>query len=182
MREIEERRSVRKYKNVPVEEKKVEAVLQSARLAPSGSNRQPWQFILVSDPDLRRALTEASNNQSWMMGAPVFIACIADIRARLEGGGDLYLDENSPDWELKRVIRDTAVAIGYLMLEATHQGLGTCWIGMFSQKEIRPILDIPEDKFVLGIVTLGYADESPPARARKDLSQMVHKERWGGEV
>jgi nitroreductase len=117
-----------------------------------------------------------------MMGAPVFIACIADIRARLEGGGDLYLDENSPDWELKRVIRDTAVAIGYLMLEATHQGLGTCWIGMFSQKEIRPILDIPEDKFVLGIVTLGYADESPPARARKDLSQMVHKERWGGEV
>ncbi|TXT43729.1 MAG: nitroreductase [Spirochaetes bacterium] len=182
MREIRERRSIRKYKDTPVERKKVEEALRSASLAPSGNNRQPWQFIVVSDPERRQALTEACNSQSWMMGAPVFIACIADIRARAEVPKDLRVDEDSPHWELKRVIRDTGVAIGYLMLEATHLGLGTCWIGMYSQKDIRPILGIPEDMFVLGIVTLGYADENPSSRPRKDLSQIVHWERWGGKA
>lgn len=182
MREILERRSIRKYKDRPVEAEKIEAALRSAGLAPSGSNKQPWQFMVVSDPERRRALTDACNGQSWMMGAPIFIACIADTRARAEFPKDLRVDEDSPLWDLKRAIRDTAVATGYLMLEAVRQGLGTCWIGMYSQKEIRPVLGIPEDMFVLGIVTLGYADESPPPRPRKDLSQIVHWERWGNKA
>jgi len=56
---------------------------------------------------------------------------------------------------LKRVIRDTAVAIGYLLLEAVNQGLGTCWTGFYTQSDVRPILGLPEDKFVVGIIPIG---------------------------
>lgn len=178
MKEIEERRSIRKYKPKEIESSKLEAILESARLAPSGNNKQPWHFIVVTDASKRQSLVDVANGQSWMLGAPVFIVCIADIRARMESSHDMYIDEESSLYELKRVIRDTAIAIEHVILEATHQGLGTCWVGWYTQKSIRPILGIPSDKYVVGIVTLGYADETPRPRPRKSISEIIHRETW----
>jgi len=90
----------------------------------------------------------------------------------------LYLDENSPDWELKRSIRDTAIATENILLEADAQGLGTCWVGFFVQSEIRPVLGIPDDKFVLAVIPIGYPAEQPSARPRKPLSEIVRWEKW----
>ncbi|MHB8072626.1 nitroreductase family protein [Desulfosporosinus fructosivorans] len=178
IKEIEMRRSIRNYMNRPVEDEKIIKVLESARLAPSGDNTQPWHFIVVKSELIRQELAVVSHNQKWMLSAPVFIVCVADIRSRIEEDVDISLNENSPQEELKQIIRDTSISIGHILLEADNLGLGTCWVAWFIQEGIRPVLNIPTDKYVVGIITLGYADEKPKARPRKKLEEMVHYENW----
>ena len=175
---IRHRRSIRKFTSDPIDPEKLEAVLEAARLAPSGNNKQPWTFIVVQSEQQRLAVMEACHRQTWMITAPAFIVAVADISARVETKPGLYLDENSPDWELKRAIRDTAIATENILLEADAQGLGTCWVGFFVQSEIRPVLGIPNTRFVLGVIPIGYPAERPPARPRKPLSEIVRYEKW----
>lgn len=177
IKEIEMRRSIRKYSNKPVEDEKINELLESARLAPSGNNTQPWHYIVVKSEEMRQKIVEASHNQKWMFTAPVFIVCVADICCRIKEG-DVYLDDNSPQDELKRIIRDTSISTGYMLLEANNLGLGVCWVAEFTQEEIRPVLNIPSDKYVVGVLTIGYPDENPKARPRKKLEDMVHYESW----
>lgn len=176
--EIKKRRSIRKYISKPVEDEKIIKLLESARLAPSGSNTQPWHFIIVKSEVTREKLVKASHNQKWMSSAPVLIVCVADIRCRVSEDVDISLNEDSPQVELKQIIRDTSISIGHMLLEADNLGLGTCWVAWFTQEEIRPILNIPDDKYVVGVITVGYANESPEARPRKKLEEMVHYESW----
>jgi nitroreductase len=175
---VASRRSIRKYTDEPVAEATVEALLESARLAPSGSNTQPWHFIVVRDPAVKKAVAAASHDQQWMLTAPVLIACVADVRARLPGDAPLEIDELSPQFEVKQIIRDTSIAIEHIVLEAESRGLGTCWIAWFVQREIRPILGIPADKFLVAILTVGRPAEEPRPRSRRPLEQIVHKDRW----
>ncbi|WP_244833918.1 nitroreductase family protein [Clostridium sp. BJN0001] len=178
MKEIENRRSIRKYQNREVEKEKLNCILESARLAPSGSNTQPWTFIVVKSLDTKEKLSKADHNQRWMMSAPIFIVCVADIRCRISKDKKIILNETSPEPELKQIIRDTAISIEHILLEAEHLGLGTCWTGWFEQDDIRPILNIPEDKYVCGIITLGYSDETLKQRPRKSLEDVVRYEKW----
>ncbi|MFT9496781.1 nitroreductase family protein [Anaerosolibacter sp.] len=179
IKEIQTRRSIRKYIDAKlVEDEKIIALMESARLAPSGSNTQPWHFIIVKSDLTRQRLAEISHHQKWMLSAPIFIVCIADIRSRITEDIAMTLNEHSPEPELKQIIRDTAIAIEHLVLCAENLGLGTCWVAWYSQDEIRTILNIPSDKYVVGIITLGYPDESPKARARKKLEDILHYEIW----
>lgn len=178
IKEIEMRRSIRKYIDKPVENEKITELLESARLAPSGNNTQPWHYIIVKSEEMKQKVTEASNNQKWMLTAPVFIVCVADIRCRIKKGINVYLDDNSPQDEVKRIIRDTSISVGYMLLQANNLGLGACWIAEFTQEEIRPVLNIPFDKYVVGVVTVGYPNETPKARPRKKLEDIVHYESW----
>lgn len=178
MEQIKMRRSIRKYANKPVEDEKIMQLIESARLAPSGSNTQPWHFVIVKSDVTRSKLVQVSNNQKWMLTAPVFIVCVADVRSRIADDLEISLNENSPQYELKQIIRDTSIAIEHIALEANNLGLGTCWVAWFTQEEIRPILNIPADKYVVCILTLGYANESPKVRPRKNLQEMIHYENW----
>jgi len=176
--QIRIRRSIRKYLDNPVEDDKIIQLLESARLAPSGDNTQPWHFIVVKSELIRHKLAEVSNNQKWMITAPVMIVCVADICSRIIDNVEISLNENSPQQELKLIIRDTSIAIEHIVLEANNLGLGTCWVAWFTQEEIRPILNIPDDKYVVCILTLGYANELPNARSRKKLEEIIHYESW----
>ncbi|NMM63701.1 nitroreductase [Clostridium sp. P21] len=178
LNEIKTRRSIRKYLNKPIEDEKIVELLESARLAPSGSNTQPWHFIVVKSESMRKKLAEASHNQKWMMSSPVFIVCVADINCRIKENLHIHLDENSTQEEVKQIIRDTSIAIEHIVLQAANLGLGTCWVAWFTQENIRPILNIPSDKYVISILTVGYADEEPKPRPRKSLEQIVHYENW----
>ena len=178
IKEIKMRRSIRKYINKSVEDEKIIQLLESARLAPSGSNTQPWHFIIVKSEVTREKLAEVSHNQKWMISAPIFIVCVSDIRCRISEDVGISLNEDSPQEELKQIIRDTAISIGHILLEADNLGLGTCWVAWFIQEEIRPILNIPADKYVVGIITLGYANEEPKARPRKKIEEIAHYESW----
>lgn len=172
------RRSIRKYKDTKIEPESIDKLIESARLAPSGNNSQPWHYIIVTDEKIKSEIVRVSNNQTWMLGAPVFIVCVADIRVRLDSGEEIYLDEETASYELKRIIRDTAISIEHLVLEATSMGLGTCWVAWFTQKEMRPILGIPSDKYVVCVITVGYPDENPKQRKRKSMEDTIHYNKW----
>lgn len=178
IKEIETRRSIRKYSNKPIEDEKILQLIESARIAPSGSNTQPWHFIIVKSESTRQKLGKVSHDQKWMSTAPIHIVCVADIRARIKDDVEIALDENSPEPELKLIIRDATIAIEHIVLEAENLGLGTCWVAWFVQEDIRPILNIPSDKYVVGIIPVGYADETPKPRPRKKFEDIIHYENW----
>jgi nitroreductase len=176
---IRNRRSIRKYKDTPIDDEQITVMLECARLAPSGSHTQPWHFIVVRSDELRKQIMEVSHHQKWMLQAPVFIVCVADIQARLKDDYPEKIDERSPEPEVKLIIRDTAIAIEHMVLQAEYMGLATCWIAWFQQKDIRPVLKIPADKYVVAVITIGHADETPKPLQRRSLQELVHKETWG---
>lgn len=178
IKEIETRRSVRKYSNKPVEDEKILKLIESARLAPSGRNKQPWHFIIVKSESTKQKISKVSHDQKWMNTAPIHIVCVADIRERIEDDIEISLNENSPQPELKIVIRDVSIAIEHMVLEAEKLGLGTCWVAWFTQEEIRPILNIPEDKYVVAVIPVGYADEITKPRPRKNIEEIIHYGSW----
>lgn len=175
---IRNRRSIRRFKDIPVEDEKLKEILEAARMAPSGNNTQPWHFIVVKSPEMRRKLAAVSHNQLWMADAPIHIVCVADIRCRIKGSEPIVLDDDSPLLEFKKLIRDMSIGIEHLVLEAENQGLGTCWIAWFEPREIAALLGVPSDKYVQAIIPVGYADEHPQARPRNALESFVHHEVW----
>ncbi len=176
------RRSIRRYKSHPVEDEKLKVMLESARLAPSGGNTQPWNFVIVRSDETRKQIVKACHRQNWMLQAPVLLVCVADIRTRIKEQENIVLTEKSPQIELKQIIRDTAIAIEHLVLQAESLGLSTCWVAYFEQEDIRPVLSIPSDKYVVAVITVGYADESPRARPRRSLEEIIHFETWQGRA
>jgi nitroreductase len=176
---IVHRRSVRAYAARPVESGALASLLECARMAPSASNTQPWRFIVVQSTGQRERVA-AVCAQAWMLQAPVFIVGVADIRARLKSDAPIALDESSPEYDLKRIIRDVSMALEHVVLQAESIGLATCWIGRFLQKDLRPALGIPEDKYVVGILTVGYPAERPDAKPRKAMEEIAFWETWGG--
>ena len=176
---IAARRSVRKFTHDPVSKEQLRVLLESARLAPSGSNRQPWQFIVVRSDTTKKDIAAASHHQNWMVDASVFIVCVADPVSRLKGQESFPVDDLSPEAVLKKVIRDTSIAIEHIVLQAEALGLATCWVAYFSQNDLRPLLNIPDDKYVVAVLPIGYAVEQPEAMPRKPLEELLHYERWG---
>ncbi len=174
---IELRRSVRKYLDKPIADEIILKLMESARMAPSANNSQPWHFIIIRDRDKREQIVRVANNQEWMLTAPIILACVADIRVRL-GTEEMNIDEESPQYAVKEIIRDTSIAIEHLVLEATNQGLGTCWVAWFKQNEIRPVLSIPNDKYLVSLITVGYPDEEPKAKSRKEIKEIIHYDKW----
>ncbi|MBS7622600.1 nitroreductase family protein [Candidatus Bathyarchaeota archaeon] len=170
---IRARRSVRRYKPRPVEREKLERILEAGRLAPSAANRQPWHFVVVTDPSVRDELVMAHERDQFfrstgdLLRAPVVIVACADRkRAWVRRDGEEY-------WKV-----DVAIAMQNMVLCATEEGLGTCWIGAFSPEATRKILGIPDDIRIVAITPLGYPDESPATSDRRTMQEIVHYQHW----
>jgi len=179
LKAIQDRRSIRQYEDRPVDDRQIRTLLEAARLAPSGSNMQPWHFMVVRSPEAKKRIVEACHNQPWMRRAPILIVAVADPGSPFAGPAGPTVHETSPDRDVKRAIRDTAIATEHLVLQAIDLGLSTCWVAWFEQDRIRPGLGIPEDKYVVAVIVLGYGRETPPPRPRKPLTEFVHLETWG---
>ena len=178
MKCIEERRSIRKYKEQDISNDILLQILESARLAPSGSNTQPWRFLVVRKEETKKRIVEADHNQKWMLKAPVFVVCVADVGCRIKESDSLHLDENSSLPELKLIIRDTAIAIEHILLEAQEQGIGTCWTGWYEQQDMREAIGIPDNMYICGVITMGYSAENVSARPRHKMDDIVMYEEW----
>ncbi|MBS7635066.1 nitroreductase family protein [Candidatus Bathyarchaeota archaeon] len=167
---VRTRRSVRSYKPDPIPEEALMRILDSARIAPSGSNRQPWKFIIVKDEALKRRLAAACQNQKFIAEAPVVIvACGYNIHWNRGG----YMGDLS-------MLVDVSIAFTHLILAARAEGLGTCWIGAFDNEEVKKILGVPENVNVVAITPLGYPKDegfSEPG-SRKALSEIVSIDRF----
>ncbi|MBN2058318.1 MAG: nitroreductase family protein [Candidatus Saganbacteria bacterium] len=172
---IKERFSVREYQDRPVEQEKLDLVLEAARLAPSASNSQPWHFYVVRDKEKIRALAGemplGTRNimNSFIARAPVVIVATAGPISLLHRAASFIVNRR---W----YYMDIGIALEHMVLTAWELGLGSCWIGWFSEKKVRKLLDIPKDQEVVAMLTLGYSAEarlSAPKR-RKPLSEIVN--------
>lgn len=160
---IRTRRSIRKYKSTPIPEDLLKEVLSAARMAPSGANAQPWKLIVVADEDTKLRLVQACNGQKFIAEAPVIIAGCGfpdDAYGTIGGYMNGY-------------VMDVTIAMDHLILTAASVGLGTCWIGAFKEEKVREVLGLPEDVKVVALTPLGYPDETPAKRPRKDLAELV---------
>ncbi len=163
---VTQRKSIRKYKDKEIEKEKLIKVLESARIAPSASNRQEWKFIVVKDENTRSRLVSAAHYQKFVGQAPVtIVACSTESERIMPCGQHAYTV-------------DLSIAVSFMMLEATELGLGTCWLGAFDEEAVKEILGIPSDIRVPAMFTLGYADENPVARPRKALKDIVCHEKY----
>ena len=163
---IKSRYSVRSYLNRPVEQEKLDRILDAARLAPSGSNRQPWKFVVVRGAEMRKKLVPACSNQEFVGQAPVVIAGVGLMPDRIMSCG-------VPGDPV-----DVAIALEHVALAATAEGLGTCWIGSFHQDQIRTLLGIPANAKVIEVMTLGYPADHPQPKTRKPMKELVCYDQW----
>jgi nitroreductase len=162
---IKGRRSIRAFKNQAIPEETVEKLIDSARWAPSAGNIQPWVFVIVRKPDVKRKLSEAALNQEYIKEAPVVIVVCADENRSSMGygmrGKTLYC------------LQDTAAAIQNILLTAYSLSLGTCWIGAFNETLAKTALNVPEGVKPVAIVPVGYPDEFPRQRSRRSFNEVV---------
>jgi nitroreductase len=166
---IRSRRSIRSYLEKAVEEKKLDQVLEAARLAPSANNRQEWRFVVARDQETRHLLSIAADGQGFVAEAPVVIACCA-------AESDHIMKCGHPAYAI-----DVAIAIDHMTLVAETLGLGTCWIGAFSEDRVREILNIPESVRVVELLALGYPKSIPNSRSRKPMHEIVFYEKWSSK-
>ncbi len=155
------RRSIRKYKPERIPDEKLKTILEAARLAPSAANRQPWRLVVVEDRERRKALAKAANDQTFVGDAGAIVVATSD-------------PEKSARWHEK----DTMIALEHIVLAATALGYGTCWIGAFDEDAVKSLLNIPAKMKVVAVLPIGFPDEKPEPRRRRELSEIFFKEEW----
>lgn len=199
---IRQRRSIRKFLDKPVSDEIILELLEAARLAPSGSNRQPWRFIVVTDPSERARLRQICLDQAFVEQAPVVFVCCADLTAyaqpsRLKRSQEFvaagvtetlsgrFADPelraallNMPDPDLgifvAAAVANSYIAIEHMVLTATALGLGSCWVGALgSEGELNTMFGLPKTTVVAAVLPVGYSATTPPPRPRISLSEIL---------
>ena len=158
---IRQRRSMRAYQDREIEEDKLKRILEAARMAPSAANAQPWRFIAIRKKEVKEEL-KAAYSRSWFWTAPVLIcACGIISEAWKRSDGKVYLDV------------DIAIAMDHLILAATAEKLGTCWIGAFDPVEVKRILNLAPEIEPIVLTPIGYPAESPEPKPRKAWEEVI---------
>jgi len=193
---IENRRSIRKFKAEPVPEDILYELLDAARLAPSGSNAQPWRFKIVQDQKTKEKLAKAAYDQAFIAGAPTVFVCCADIEEYLTGVASglqdlgkigavedrivkIILDRTDKmksmaiDQLNQRIAFNVAIATEHIALRALDYSLGTCWVRLIDEQAIRTIFGWDETVSVVALLPLGYPDESPAPRKRRTIEEII---------
>lgn len=163
---IKGRRSIRKFDpDVQPSEEDLTALLEAAIHAPSAGNVQPWQFIVVRSDTLRQRLSSAAMGQPFVAQAPVVIVVCVDLAQARKSygtrGEELYC------------LQESAAAVQNVLLTAHGRGWGTCWVGAFDEGQVRETLSLPKNLRPVALIPLGRPAESPAARPRRSLDQVV---------
>ncbi len=155
---IGKRRSVRKYTGEPIPGKDLEKIVDAGRLAATGSNQQPWDFVVVTDRAMVARLKVAAE---WMEKAAAIIAVVMDPSSRW--------------W-----IEDGSAAVENMLIASTALGYGSCWLEGYTlphEEEFKKLLDIPKEKRLLTLVPIGVPAEEP-TREKRSLQEVLHWERY----
>ncbi len=155
------RRSVRKYREAALPDEDLHLILEAARRAPTGSNRQAWRMVVVRDPDLRLKTAEACNGQMWMAQAQVILCQAVPADSGKVSG---------------------AIVLDHAVLAAASLGYGTCWIGAFDPIKLRSVLGISDDYDIICLATVGTPAETPPARSRKLSAELFCDGQYGSPL
>ncbi len=168
---VKRRQSVRAYKSDLVEREKIEQCLESARLAPSASNSQPWKFIVIDEPELKTEIATKTFGKlvtfnHFTLQAPVLVVVVTENSRFITKVGEFIKNKEYNHF-------DVGIAVEHFCLQATELGLGTCIMGWFDEKTIKTILKIPKNKRIDLIITLGYAkNEDIRPKSRKSIDEI----------
>jgi nitroreductase len=170
---ILKRQSVRKYTDQAVEAEKLQQCLDAARLAPSASNSQPWTFVVVDEPNLRQKIAKETYGplksfNKFVPEAPVIVVFVLEKPKLLTDIGGRIKNK---DWSTM----DIGIAADHFCLQAAELGLGTCMLGWFNEQPIKELLQIPENRTIALLITLGYAPMGYTQRKkiRKPIESVV---------
>lgn len=165
------RQSDRAYLSTPIEEEKINRILEAGRLAPSACNAQPWKFIVINDQELKNKIADCTSNKVLGMNhftkqAPIHIAIIEERANFTSSAGSLIKGKHFP-------LIDIGIAAEHICLQATAEGLGSCMLGWFDETKVKKLLNIPKSKRVPLIITIGYPEKETREKRRKDLGEIV---------
>ena len=155
---VNKRYSCRKYKDKPVEREKIDRCLQSARLAPSACNAQPWKFVVLDEKEKREEVADAAASGAYSFSkfikkAPVLILVLADKGSFMSKAGSFVRNT-------RFYLMDIGIACEHIVLQATEENLGTCYVGWINAKKVREILNIPKKMEIPLIIAMGYPEKS----------------------
>lgn len=173
---IRRRQSDRGYTPEPVEQDKIDRILEAARLAPSACNAQPWKFIVVTDPETRSRVAEAASAKALGMNtfvnqAPVLIVIVREKPNLSSRVGGSVKDK---DYSLM----DIGIAAAFITLQACAEGLGSCIMGWFNEKLVRKILAVPSGRRIELIVSVGYSSKEHREKKRKPPGEVFSSDRY----
>ncbi len=162
------RRSIRAFTGDPVPESLIRELVDLATWAPSAGNLQARDFIVVRDPETRRALARTADQVELEQADAVLVVCTNHSRIGKYGarGRELF------------AVQDAAAATQNFLLAAHDSGLGAVWMGSFDEDGVRKILGIPGYARPVTLVALGWPAEDPAPPERLPLDQVLHRERW----
>jgi nitroreductase len=168
---IRGRRSVRAFSEKHVPNDTLSEVIEAAGWAPSAHNQQPWEIIITRDKIKQAQLAEGHRFARFLPNADVVIAVCCELKMR-------KTDSEEPGLQYFEV-QDTAAAIQNLLLAAHGKGLGTCWVGDFSEESVKEIFEIPNHYCVMALIALGYpAQVEREGPDRRPMSEWVHWEKF----
>lgn len=200
---IESRRSVRKFKDTAIPKSILDEMLEAARLAPSAGNAQNHVFGVVKDLIIKEKLAAAAGDQLWIASAPVVIACCARldwdfaqqpeddygliVNKRRFGPAFLKHISNYPISKARMTLFENATPLiptEHIILSAVSNGLSACFVGDLDISRADKILNLPPNVTCLYLLPVGYADEIPKTKCRKEFPEIVFYDQWGtiGEV
>lgn len=154
---ITSRRSVRNYKKEKIKDEEVQKILEAGRWAPSASNNQPWRFIVINDDNQIKKIGEVTKIltiNNFVANSPLIIIIYTERRHR---------------W----VDLDCGMCAQNMMLEAHSLGIGSCFIGAFRENKIKEIVNLPQDYYIVGLITFGYPEGEARPKERIELYQLV---------
>jgi nitroreductase len=158
---LKTRRSVRLYEEKPVPRETIETIIDTARLAPSSNNIQPWEFIVVTEPETRKKIADLTDHGKFIAQAGACVALFAK--------------------GVKHYLEDGSAATENIMVAAHALGLGTCWVAGYKKDYAEPIsslLRVPDGYMLVALISVGYAAEKPEPHGKRTLSEVLHWERF----
>ena len=147
----------------------VKRVLEAARLAPTWANMQGVRYVVVSSKGQVEKVADGSG-QRWAKNVPMFIVAISDEKWSGKRG------------DLPYYMLDVGICFEHLVLAATNEGLGTCWMGVFNEDKLKATLNVQKSNRIIALTPIGYPDEEPDARSRKNLSEIVSIDKFGNKL
>lgn len=158
---LKTRRSIRAYQDKPVPKEIIEDIIDCARMSPSAVNIQPWEFVVVTDPETRRKIADLTDHGKFIANAPVCVAVFCK--------------------DTKYYLEDGSAATMAILLAAWSHGLGTCWVAGDKKhyaESIRQLLGLPEGYKLISLIPMGYPAEQP-TKEKRPLKEVLHWERFG---
>ncbi len=200
---IAARQSVRSFKPDPIPHETLVQLIEAAHQAPSSWNLQPWEFVVVTDPEIKKQLAVAANNQAHVAQAGATFVCLGSVRQqdaladRIEAGIPVdatperrertmrTVNRMRTDQEFRKshVLNNTYIGISWLVLAAQGMGLHSVWMGGFKADEVKALLGIPADYIVASLISVGYPtdDWQPKPRKRRPLGEVYSLNRFGSK-